>query len=197
MFSTDLANKIEMANGGLSAGIHENVKLESVKVDTSMNGNTFLEIKFSKDGNTATQTEWEPKKFGDQTEEAFQLTCSKQVSRMLQILRCFYSEDKLQFTGATFKEFVEWVAKLLNEADKNILLRVKLVYKPNGFIELPRYAKFVFIEPMTISKEDSKIAILNIDQMVKPVVADKEENEENPLNIVKDVKEDDLNELPF
>ena len=53
IYSTELANKIETidnSNKYLEAGIHENVSLVSARTEKSINGNTFLEIKFEKDG---------------------------------------------------------------------------------------------------------------------------------------------------
>lgn len=47
----------------LAAGIHDNVVLESIRVDKSLNGNNFIEFKFvAKDGKFMTHTEWEPSK---------------------------------------------------------------------------------------------------------------------------------------
>lgn len=198
IYSTELANKIETidnSNKYLEAGIHENVSLVSSRTEKSINGNTFLEIKFEKDGKVLTHTEWESNKLPEMTEEAYQERVSKQVKRVLQILSCFYPKEALVFTGATYKEFAEWAANLLNAADKTKLVRVKVVYNNKGYTTLPNYCKFTFIEPMNLSEgQKSMISILNIDQITRPVIADKETKEDNPLETIN---QDTNNDLPF
>lgn len=198
IYSTELANKIETidnSNKYLEAGIHENVSLVSSRTEKSINGNTFLEIKFEKDGKVLTHTEWESNKLPEMTEEAYQERVSKQVKRVLQILSCFYPKEALVFTGATYKEFAEWAANLLNAADKTKLVRVKVVYNNKGYTTLPNYCKFTFIEPMNLPEgQKSMISILNIDQITRPVIADKETKEDNPLETIN---QDTNNDLPF
>ena len=198
VYSTELANKIETidnSNKYLEAGIHENVSLVSSRTEKSINGNTFLEIKFEKDGKMLTHTEWESNKLPEMTEEAYQERVSKQVKRVLQILSCFYPKEALVFTGATYKEFAEWAANLLNAADKTKLVRVKVVYNNKGYTTLPNYCKFTFIEPMNLPEgQKSMISILNIDQITRPVIADKEIKEDNPLETIN---QDTNNDLPF
>lgn len=198
IYSTELANKIETidnSNKYLEAGIHENVSLVSSRTEKSINGNTFLEIKFEKDGKVLTHTEWESNKLPEMTEETYQERVSKQVKRVLQILSCFYPKEALVFTGATYKEFAEWAANLLNAADKTKLVRVKVVYNNKGYTTLPNYCKFTFIEPMNLPEgQKSMISILNIDQITRPVIADKETKEENPLETIN---QDTNNDLPF
>lgn len=198
IYSTELANKIETidnSNKYLEAGIHENVSLVSSRTEKSINGNTFLEIKFEKDRKVLTHTEWESNKLPGMTEEAYQERVSKQVKRVLQILSCFYPKEALVFTGATYKEFAEWAANLLNAADKTKLVRVKVVYNNKGYTTLPNYCKFTFIEPMNLPEgQKSMISILNIDQITRPVIADKETKEDNPLETIS---QDTNNDLPF
>ena len=199
IYSTELANKIETidnSNKYLEAGIHENVSLVSARTEKSINGNTFLEIKFEKDGKSLVHTEWESNKFPEMTEEAYQERVSRQVKRVLQILSCFYPKEALVFAGATYKEFAEWAANLLNTADKTKLVRVKIVYNNKGYTTLPSYCKFTFIEPMELPEgEKSKITILNIDQITRPVVADNEAKETNPLEGTTEISTND--DLPF
>ena len=194
MFSTELANKIETVetSGRIPAGINEDVVISEVKVETSKNGNVYIAFTFEKDGATASQTEWEPRKWPDMDDAKFQEVCTKQVKHTLQILECYYPKEALAFSGETFKEFANWVKALMNKADLSKKLRVKFVYKDNGYIELPKYCMYTFIEPMTVPKEESKIAELSIDQFTKPIVADKEETVVNPLTVSTDVKVDDL-----
>ena len=159
----------------IPVGINENVTLKSAKLDKSPNGNSYLEVVFEKDGATLSQTEWKPTKFDTMSDEDLQKKVDTQFSRMMQILLCFYTDEQLIFNGTTFEAFAKEVVDYLNNADKTKLLKVKVVYNNKGYTTLPNYAKYTFIEPMTL-EQDKKSAIveLSIDNFVKPVIADKE-----------------------
>lgn len=178
----------------IPAGIQENVALDSARVSTSPQGRNYIEIKFTKDGGTLPHTEWEPRKTELDTDETFQNKEDKQFSRIMQILTCFYKDEELVFNGRTFKEWANEVVNYLNNADKTKLVRAKIVYNDKGYTTLPQYATYTFIEPMTISKEDSSIVELGIDKFSRPIVADNEE----PVvmsSITEEPKGD--NDLPF
>lgn len=179
----------------IPAGIQENVALKSARVTTSPNGNTFLEIVFEKDGATLTQTEWKPTKFGDMTDETLQKKEDTQFSRMMQILLCFYKDEDLVFNASSFEGWANEVANYLNNADKSILLRIKVVYNNKNYTTLPTYAKYTFIEPMTVSKENSAIVELGIDKFTRSVIADQESDKDllNTTNSAEEVGDD----LPF
>lgn len=179
----------------IPAGIQENVALRSARVTTSPQGNLFLEIVFEKDGATLIQTEWKPTQFGNMTVEDVQKKEDNQFSRMMQILLCFYKDEELIFNSTTFEGWAKEISDYLNKADKTKLLRVKIVYNNKGYTTLPTYAKYTFIEPMTISKEDSTIVELGIDKFTRPIVADKEEVVD-PINTTTETEEDP-NGLPF
>ena len=204
IYSTELANQIqESKNKYLEAGIHENVKFVSARVDKSINGNIFIEFKFEKDEQTMTHTEWESTKKPNESEEDYQARATRQVKRILQILGCFYPKEELVFAGSSFNEFANWVVNLLNAANKDILLKVKIVYNDKGYTTLPSYVKFASIEPMNIpmgfyeeGKNESMIReITGIDQFTKPIVADKEVKEDNPLTTTASDQPSD--DLPF
>lgn len=200
IYSTELANQIqESKNKYLEAGIHDNVKFVSARVDKSINGNIFIEFKFEKDEQTMTHTEWESTKKPMESEEDFQNRANRQVKRILQILSCFYPKEALVFAGSSFSEFANWVVNLLNAANKDILLRVKIVYNNKGYTTLPNYCKFTFIEPMNLPDgQVSKITELNIDVFVRPITADKETTDVNPLDKVdKGVADTQNDDLPF
>lgn len=196
MYSKERAQKIEKNDTKyIPAGIQENVALKSARVTTSPQGNMFLEIVFEKDGATLTQTEWKPTKFGNMTEEDLQKKEDTQFSRMMQILLCFYKDEELIFNATSFADWAAEIANYLNKADKSKLLRVKIVYNNKGYTTLPTYAKYTFIEPMSVSKEDSAIIELGIDKFTRPVVADKEEIVDTLS--VTETSNDDPNGLPF
>lgn len=207
IYSTDLANQVTLTNNSnntkyLEAGIHDNVKFTSVKTAVSPTGRNFIEFRFEKDGKELVHTEWEPRERAEDTEEQNQNKATNQVTRINRILRCFYPKEVLNFTGSSYKEFTNWVVAMLNAANKDTLLKVKVVYNRDGYTTLPSYVKFAAIEPMNIpmgfyeeGKNESMIReITGIDLFVKPVVSDKETVETNPLEVEQDIVD---NDLPF
>jgi len=202
MYSSERAKTIVKKDvAHLSAGIEDNVLLTAVRFDKSANGNMFIEFKFEKEGKTLTHTEWEPTKRDDETEESFQNKCDNQFSRIEQIMKCYYPnpEDR-QFVGENFTQFAQWVTNMLNKADLNTLLRVKIVYNNGGYTTLPKYAKYTFIEPMSLVNENKSVIVkLGIDQFEKPIVADLEKANPNPFNVesTMDSNNADPNGLPF
>lgn len=205
IYSTDLANQVTLNNNSsntkyLEAGIHDNVKFTSVKTAVSPTGKNFIEFRFEKDGKELVHTEWEPKERAEDTEEQNQNKATNQVTRINRILRCFYPKEVLNFTGSSYKEFTNWVVAMLNAANKDTLLRVKVVYNKDGYTTLPSYVKFAAIEPMNIpmgfyeeGKNESMIReITGIDLFVKPVVSDKETVVVNPLEVKSEAPSDDL-----
>ena len=178
----------------IPAGIQENVALKSARVATSPNGNIYLEIAFEKDGATLIQTEWKPTKSPTMTDEDLQKREDNQFSRMMQILYCFFKDEELIFKASTFEGWAQEVADYLNRADKTKLLRVKVVFNQKGYTSLPTYAKYTFIEPMTVDKENSAIVQLGIDNFTRPIVADKEKPVD-PLSTTEEVEKSD--DLPF
>jgi hypothetical protein len=205
IYSTDLANKITLNNSSnntkyLEAGIHDNVKFTSVKTAVSPTGKNFIEFRFEKDGKELVHTEWEPRERAEDTEEQNQNKATNQVTRINRILRCFYPKEVLNFTGSSYKEFTNWVVAMLNAANKDTLLKVKVVYNKDGYTTLPSYVSFAAIEPMNIpmgfyeeGENESMIKeIKGIDLFVKPVVSDKETVEVNPLEVKQETPSDDL-----
>ena len=202
MYSSQRAQAIQKKDVAyLSAGIHDNILLDSYRTETSVAGNTFIELKFvSKDGQSVTVTEWEPSKGPNINDADFNNKCDNQFKRIDQILSCFYPDDKdREFEGENFKDLVTWVINKLDKADKSILLRIKVVYNDKGYTTLPKYAKYTFIEPMSkVNEGKSVIVKLGIDQFDKPVIADKEKADPNPLMQVDNISiNDNPNGLPF
>lgn len=196
MYSKERAQLIAKNNVKyIPAGIQENVALAGARVAKSPNGNLFLEITFTKDGATLPQTEWQPTKYGQMTDEDVQKKEDTQFSRMMQILLCFYKDEELTFNSTTFEGWANEVANYLNNADKTKLVRAKIVYNNKGYTGLPTYAKYTFIEPMSVPKEESAIIELGIDKFTRPIVADTEETVD-PLT-ASTVEEESNDDLPF
>ena len=218
MYSSERAqNVVKKDVAYLAAGIHDNVSFVSVRVDKSINGKNFIEFKFEKDGMGFTHTEYEPRRNDNDTDEKYQEKCDNQFSRIEQILKCFYPnpEDR-EFSCSNFIEFTKWVVEMLEKADKTILVRVKIVYNDNGYTTFPRYAVYTFIEPMSIVNENKSVIVkLSMDKFEKPIIANLEKPNPNPLqntveqtssiNIntsslqdsVKQATTDNTSELPF
>lgn len=183
----------------LSVGINEDVVIVSAKTEISKNNSRFIEVIFEKDGKTFNHTEWEPtRSINDATGEAFANKLNSQITRYDHILKCFYpNEADRQFVGEDYTEYANWIVDKLNNANKEIKLRIKLVYNDKGYIALPKYLRFSFIEPMTTEK--STMAVLSFDKLVKPVVADTEVTvEKNPfLSTTMNSTTTGANDLPF
>lgn len=175
IFSTNKAAEVIKNDVAfLEAGIHENVSLVNVRKEKSQNGNTFIEFEFNKNGSKLTHTEWEPTKFGNQTDDEFNEKVNKQVARILQIMSVFFNKEQLVFEADSFDVFSNWVISVMNAADKTKLVRIKAVYGKSGYVSLPQYAKYTFIESMDIASDKSKIKELAIDKFDRPEIGDKE-----------------------
>ena len=173
MYNSSRAKEISTTKV-IAAGINDNCKLVGAELKMSpIQNNACIEITFNtSDGLKFTHTEWTPTKFEGMSDADLEKKYDTQYARMLQILECFYKEDELNFDGESFVEFANWLVDLLNKADKTVGLRVKLVYNNKGYLTMPSYAKFKFIERMDTAV--SAVKILDKDQIVRPVIADAE-----------------------
>lgn len=184
IFNTQNAFNVEKKDiAFLEGGIHEDVAFVGVRKEKSTNGNLFLEFEFNKNGYKLTHTEWEPNKIDGQSDEEFASKANNQVARILQIMGCFYSKEILQnFSFDNFDTLYTWVKNLMDVTDKTKLLRLKVIYGQTGFTSLPKYAKYTFIESMSIPASESKIKTLQIDQFTRPEIGDKETSTTSSAN---------------
>jgi hypothetical protein len=179
MYNTTAArNQANNESLYLSAGIHDDVKLSKVRFDKSPYGTYFIELTFQKDGSIFTHTEFEPKRFPNQTDEAYQARCNRQLGRILQVLECYYSKAALTLDVNSFDELATWEQQKAQDViDENgvtnVPVRIKIVYNKKGFKQFPDYCKYKFIEPMSVETSDIKKE--DTDMFEKPVIADKEE----------------------
>jgi len=187
----------------LPAGITDNVNFAGIRYEKTPN-NSFVELKFEKDGKTMTHTEWAPQQ-GNSTDDTYRNKCRNQLARFQQIIAAYYPYAKypemyevdaetntpyVTFEGASFNDLANWVVTKMNNADKATQVRLKIVYNDRGYTTLPMYAVYTFIEPMSVVDEGkSMISELGIDNFVKPIKADVEVKTVNPLA--------DVNDLPF
>lgn len=195
----------------LGPGIHENCELSNVEYGVSEKGNEFLAFYFKNtSGSQVSKTEWpvrEPDLSKAENEEdrknmqsAYESIVTNQMARIKHI--CVDSgivdNDAFTFEADTFKDFAQAVVKLLGDNYKGKKIRIKVVYDRNNFTSLPSYTRYVWIEPMSISSEDSKMRILGIDKMQR-TQPDTEQDNPNPFdNSTKSGSDgDDKNDLPF
>ena len=186
----------------MNAGINENVTLDKVEVKVSPNGNKMFDITFvNEQGQTAVHTEWEPKMapwMKDKTD--LERNQARQFKKMLQILLCFYKDEQINFEGEDFMSFANYIATMLNAADKTKKLRLKLVYNKDGYTTIPTAVDDTFIEPMDVTESNIKITAKDV--VVRPVIADKETKNDNPFTTPEVATaafatSNDPNELPF
>ena len=169
----------------MPAGINENVRIDKVEVKTSPQGNKMFDITFiNESGQTAVHTEWEPKMAPWMKDKSdLERNQARQYKKMMQILLCYYKDEQINFEGESFAEFANWIATMINAADKSKLLRLKLVYNKDGYTTLPTAVDDPFIEPVRDlgDGDEYKVKINAKDNIVRPVVADKETKNENPF----------------
>lgn len=191
MYSTKKAKEYnQVVSKFLSSGIHEDVVLESVRYGLSPNqGSKFIEIVYSKNGQTVAKTEWEPKRWGNQDEQEFENKNLNFIGRLQQILECFYdvNDPKLDCECETFEQLANWFIQLIDNRDKSKLLKLKVVYNKDGYACTPDYSKYSWIEPMDATEEwftavkREKMIIRGNDKIERPIVADKVQTVANPF----------------
>ena len=188
MYSTKTAttNNQEFNSSYMPVGINENITLKEVNVNKTQNGRDFLEIIFENEsGQTATMTEWKNEKnMWIKTDEDLQRRDNQQFGRILQVIDAVKGEH-VDFEGSSFVEMINWVKSQLSEDDRetaikvlNTKLRLKVVYDKNGYTQVSKNG--IFVEPMSVAKEESQIKLWKNDLLERPVKAD-EEKPNDPL----------------
>ena len=176
-YNVDSTVKVDVAkNNYIEAGIVENVELKSVRYEVTEKGNEFIEFVFEdENGGKLTQTEYKPK--GTTEEQTLERTV-KQIKRIKQLV-CGYDDKNpatMTFVNPNnyiirandFKTFAEETIRLLGTSYVGKKVRIKAVYNDNGFVTLPKYSTYAFIEPMSLSKDKTMIKMLNIDKLIRP-----------------------------
>jgi hypothetical protein len=182
--------------GFMDVGIHENVEMTRIEYGISEKGNEFLAFYFKNEaGEIGSHTEWIPK--GNSTEEIEKKELN-QMSRIKQIVKTFISLERFVFSAESFEDFAKKTIQILGDSYKGIKIRVKMVYS-GKYTSLPKPWKARFIERMDNNgyygdaKGESKIKILSIDPMVRPL-ADTVPTITNPFEIAPSIA---TSNLPF
>lgn len=185
MYSTKTAvtNNEEFNSSYMSAGINENVTLKEVNVKKSPTNLDFIEFVFENEaGQTATMTEWKNNKgLYVKTDEDLQRADNAQFGRVLQIVKC-YMETLPDAELSSFADMINWVKSTLDAVvDKDSKkLRLKVIYDKNNYTVVSKNG--IFVEPMTVAKEDSQIKQFKRDHFERTIVADKEDVNNDPLS---------------
>lgn len=177
MYSTKTAttNNAEFGSSYMPVGINENVTIKGVNISKTANGRDFLEIVFENEsGQTASMSEWKNEKnMWIKTDEDLQRRDDSQFGRLLQIIDCLYA-TRPDFEGSNFLEMITWVKDTIEKAGPTPKLRLKVIYDNKGYTRVSNNG--IFVEPMSVTKEDSQIKLFKRDLLERPVVADIESN---------------------
>jgi hypothetical protein len=179
MYSTKTAttNNQEFNGSYMPVGINEHVTLKEVNVKKTDNGRDFLEIIFENgQGQTATMTEWKNEKnMWIKTDEDLQNRDNQQFGRILQVIDAA-TGSHTDFEGSSFAEMINWVKAQLesatNTANMRRGMRLKVIYDKKGYTKVSSHG--VFVEPMSVAKEESQIKLWKNDLLERPVKADVE-----------------------
>lgn len=195
MYKVDASVKLDIAKSNyIEAGIHENIELKEVRYGVSDKGNEFIAFKFEdENGAVLTQTEW---KASGKTEEQTLSKTINQIKRLKQIALVFMTENEYVINADSFKGFAEATIKLLGNKFVGKKVRIKAVYSDTGYVTLPNYSKFTFIEPMTTPKEKSLIKILSMDKTTRPEPTAAPQVT-NPFEVTAPTATPAVDDLPF
>ena len=174
MYSTKTAttNNTEFNSSYMPVGINENITLKEVNVSKTQNGRDFLEIIFENaDGKTATMTEWKNEKNAwIKTDEDLQRRDDQQFGRILQVIDAIKGGHN-DFEGSSFIEMINWAKHCLSDGESSPV-RLKVTYDKNGYTQVSKNG--IFVEPMSVAKEESQIKLWKNDLTERPVKADVE-----------------------
>lgn len=187
MYSTKTAttSNSEFVSSYMPVGINENVTLKEVNVKRTEQGNDFLEIVFeNSEGQTATMTEWKnTKNMWIKTDEELQRRDNQQFGRILQIIDAVKGKHD-DFEGSSFVEMINWAKSQLDRMiavstsgtteEIKMPVRLKVIYDKKGYTTISKNG--VFVEPMSVAKEESQIKLWKNDLLERPVQPDKEDD---------------------
>lgn len=188
----------ERAVNYIDVGIHDNLELTEIKVDTSPKGNNFVAFTFTDpEGRVLTKTEWQPTGAED---DVLMKKAQNQAKRIKHIMTKFLPEDQCKIEYDTESEgwnkYVSTVKAKLDAAKDGVKVRIKATYDNQNYVTLPNYTPF--IERM--DSEKSILEIQSIDKMEKEQ-PDREQKVDNPFETSSQSTTDTTSEadsdLPF
>lgn len=162
MYNLD-QNVQENAGNYFSVGIHENVTLKDITLETASNGNHYIKFLFvGEKGEEVFHTE-----FGaDPTRDDFQKKLKNFLIRIKHICTKFVPEAAVNINAPTLEAFATQLVTILKPNLPKTKVRLKLVYNNKNYTSVPMYVPF--IESMSVSKEESKLKLdPNFDKLTK------------------------------
>lgn len=164
----------------IEPGIHDNIELVDVKVDTSPTGSNFIAFTYeAQDGKRLTKTEWEPLGEDDQ-----KLAKAKnQAKRIKHIMTKFMPEEatKIEVDLDNWTKYASTVKAKLDPFIKGIKLKLKAVYDNKNYVSTPNYVPFLEV----MGTDPSTLSISSIDKMTR-----EEPDEEVPVTNPFDTNSD-------
>jgi hypothetical protein len=160
----------------VDVGIHDNMELTEVKVDTSPKGNNFLAFTFTDpEGRVLTKTEWQPTGPED---DVLMKKIQNQAKRIKHIMTKFMAVEhtKIEYDTEQWVKYASTVKAKLDAVKQGVKVRIKAVYDNSNYVTLPNYTPF--IERMDTEK--TSLSILSIDKLTKDE-ADTEVKVTNPF----------------
>jgi hypothetical protein len=201
-------------------GVHDNSELINVEYKKSPTSE-FIVFTFENHvGEKLSHTEWKvmPRKnfetMTDKEKTLYLRLVNEQVARINKIATIYIPEEQFRtVAGNSFEEFCKNAITTLGNKYKGVKIRIKVVYDKRNFTALPTYLNYDWIEPMTISKEKSRVVVLKKDKMVKSVpektleganeskneieIAVNNKSEEPVFSLTKEEPVKDKDDLPF
>lgn len=160
----------------VDVGLHDNMELTEVKVDTSPKGNNFIAFTFTDpEGRVLTKTEWQPSGAED---DVFIKKVQNQAKRIKHIMTKFMADEhtKIEYDTDQWVKYASTVKAKLDAVRTGVKVRIKATYDNQNYVTLPNYTPF--IERMDVEK--SSLLIQSIDKMEKDE-PDAEVAVQNPL----------------
>jgi hypothetical protein len=184
LYAIDNTNELKDQGGSfVDAGIIENLELDRIESKESKNANKFLCFYFKDlSGAEVPKTEWQPKSRDGEDAAVLKGKINKQMTRVHHMLVAsgILTNEELNIKAESFEDFGTQLIRVVGDKAKGVKIRAKVVYDDNNFTTLPNYTKYIWIEPMTVSKEESKIRVLSIDKMER-VQPDSEKSKVDPF----------------
>lgn len=177
----------------IDVGIHDNLELTEIRVDTSPKGNNFIAFTFTaEDGRVLTKTEWQPTGAED---DVMLKKAQNQAKRIRHIMTKYLPEEqtKIEYDTEQWIKYASTVKAKLDPVCKGVKVRVKAIYDNSNYVTLPNYVPF--IERM--DSKESTLQIQSIDKLTKDT-PDTETPVQNPFDTPQTVAQPPAdNDLPF
>lgn len=125
----------------------------------------------------------------DSKHENFKKQLKYQGAALKHIIHAAFGAETLLPNFATAKEMLDQCMLKINSVDERVLFRIGVSYgttnRPSPYLRVKNYPEF--IEPMTVTAEDSRIAFSDAYLMVRPVADEEKTSSDTGFNVVSSV----------